>query len=512
MICERYRRQRPQGSQSRIFQSKNFLCALCVPFVLCASAFAAPCASDDPPHRDAAIESLIQDAAGLPPEFNADVLIRIAGSTRVADLAWKREMLEEAFFRAYAAPVAYRRTSVRVPPDSLQGALTQAYDTQIARVPLQVRAAQLMAFVAPLRARELFEWIDLNLAPAVCSDVLVPAVDEYYGALSTLARTTFAASERGDAVRFLELYLWRAHLPTEMPAVARALLRFRPSAIEATYLETFYGQLLNAGTSDPRGFSVSDIDIVGRSADLQGADRERSVPGWFVMDSLKAYLLKHLNGPRCADSATESFVPSAFNAAARLLRADPIAEVTPINADAIRPSRLLGGARIDLYWQTFAARRLYEMWMGLRGTGQNPVPERVRRTDEWRDNADRFITELDQWTGRSEASERDYFYQKATLFANLLDLMPSSAVRIRGLRDFIDFMRHADTDRDQRALWFVFVNRLLELSRGNNRRQTLTLMEQSGQPTLSTYARLERIMPPQRRVGSGASTVPAATR
>ena len=135
MICERY--------------SKNFLCALCVPCVLCASAFAAPRASDDPPHRDAAIESLIRDAAALPPEFNADVLIRIAGSTRVADLAWKREMLEEAFFRAYAAPVAYRRTSVRVPPDSLQGALTQAYDTQIARVPLQVRAAQLMAFVAP---------------------------------------------------------------------------------------------------------------------------------------------------------------------------------------------------------------------------------------------------------------------------------------------------------------------------------------------------------------------------
>ena len=487
-------------------------CVICVLCVRGASVCAAPRALDDPPRRDAAIESLIQDAAGLPPEFNADVLIRVAGSTRVVELAWKREMLEEAFFRAYAAPVAYRRTSVRVPPDSRQGALTQAYDTQIARVPLQVRAAQLMAFVAPIRARELFEWIDLNLAPAVCSDVLVPAVDEYYGALSTLARTTFTPSERGDALRFLELYLWRAHLPTEMPAVARALVRFRPSAIEATYLETFYHQLLDSGTSDPRGFSVADIDIVGSSADLQGADRGRNVPGWFVMDSLKAYLLKHLNGPRCADSATESFVPSAFNAAARLLHADPIAEVTPINAEAIRPSRLLGGARIDLYWQTFAARRLYEMWMALRGTGQNPVPERVRRTAEWRDNADRFITELNQWTGRSEESERDYLYQKATLFANLLDLMPSSSVRIRGLRDFIDFMRHADTDRDQRALWFVFVNRLLELSRGNDRRDALTLMEQSGQPTLATYARLERMMPPQRRTADAASAVPAPAR
>jgi hypothetical protein len=449
--------------------------------------------------RDPAIESLIEDAAALPPEFNADVLIRIAGNTRVADLDWKRELLEDAFVRAYGAPVAYRRTSVSVPPDSRQGALTRAYDTQIARVPLQVRAAQLMAFIAPLRARELFEWIDLDLAPAACGDVLVPAVDEYYGALSALARTTFSASERGDALRFLELYMWRAHLPTEMPAVARALIRFRPTALEAMYLETLYGHLLDAGTIDPRGFSTADIDIVGRSADLQGADKERNVPGWFVMDALKSYLLKHLKGPRCADSVTEGLVPSAFNAAARALHADPISEVTPISADNIRPARLLGGARIDLYWQTFDARRLYEMWLGLRGTGANPVPERVRRTDAWRESADRFITQLNQWTGRSEASERDYFYQKATLFSNLLELMPVSPVRLRALTDFIDFMRRADTDRDQRALWFVFVNRLLELSRGDNRRETLALMEASGHPTLSVYARLERMMPPGRR-------------
>src|SRR5262249_49070596 len=162
--------------------------------------------------------------------------------------------------------------------------------------------------------------------------------------------------------------------------------------------------------------SVADIDIVGRSADLQGADRERHVPGWFVLDAVKAYLIKHLNGPRCADSGTESLVPAAFNAAARALGADPIAEVTPINGENVRPSGLLSGARIDPYFQTFEARSLYEWWLGLRGTGINPVPERVRRTDAWRDSADRFITQLNQWTGRSEPSERDYFYQKATLF------------------------------------------------------------------------------------------------
>jgi hypothetical protein len=54
-----------------------------------------------------------------------------------------------------------------------------------------------MALVDPRRAHELFEWIDLNLEPAVCDDPLVPAVDEYYTALSLLARTAFGGDRAG---------------------------------------------------------------------------------------------------------------------------------------------------------------------------------------------------------------------------------------------------------------------------------------------------------------------------
>ena len=54
---------------------------------------------------------------------------------------------------------------------------------------LQVRAVELMVFVDPLHARDLFEWIDLNLGPGVCADPLVPSVDEYYTALGRIART-----------------------------------------------------------------------------------------------------------------------------------------------------------------------------------------------------------------------------------------------------------------------------------------------------------------------------------
>src|ERR1700759_2885372 len=73
-----------------------------------------------PPRRDTIIEQLVNDAGSLPPEFNADVLIRLSQLPKV-DKVWRREMLEEAFMRAYGAPEPYRRaTTTQVPPDSRQ--------------------------------------------------------------------------------------------------------------------------------------------------------------------------------------------------------------------------------------------------------------------------------------------------------------------------------------------------------------------------------------------------------
>jgi hypothetical protein len=123
------------------------------------------------------------------------------------------------------------------------------------------------------------------------------------------------------------------------------------------------------------------------------------------------------------------------------------------------------------------------------------MPLRERQTLEWREQAQRLLTDIEQWHGTRERTERDYFYQKSALFTGLIDLMPQSTVRTRGLRAFVEFLRHADIDYDRRALWFAFVNRLLEMARGVDRREILATLEDSHHPVLSLYARLERLMP-----------------
>ena len=446
--------------------------------------------AQEPPRRDPSIELLAADAASAPPEFAADALMRLSASSKV-DPAWRRDMLDEAYMRAYGAPEQYRRaTTQEIPPDSRQGAQAFADATALTRVSLQVRAVQLMTLDDPARARELFEWIDLNLAPGVCSDPLVPAVDDYYGALSLLARTTFGA-DRAEGLRFLALFAWRAHLPSEMPALARAVQRFRPRADEAAYLEGLLRVIFEGATADAPGFSSAALDIILRTADLQDADTALGVTGSHVMQALRAYLVVQLNAPRCSDNVTASLTPSAFNAALRRVKADLV--VQPIAADAVRPSARLGAARIDLYWQTADARRLHAAAVRLRGPGRTPLPERVRQSMEWRNQAERLLTDVEQWTGTREPAERDYFYQKAVLYTWLLDLMPPSPVRTRALRSFVDFLRHSENDRDRRALWFAFVSRLLDMARGSYRREILAALEDSHQPVLSLYARLERL-------------------
>jgi hypothetical protein len=469
--------------------------AVCV----CAAAFALGAVlhaqGPRPPRHDPAIEILAADAASLPPEFNADVLIRLSTLSRV-DAAWRREMLDEAFIRAYGAPEQYRRaTTTPVPPDSRQGALVFAYPTALSRVTLQVRAVELMAFVDPDHARELFEWIELDLAPGTCSDPLVPSVDEYYGALGQIARLSYARNH-ADALNFFELYLWRAHLPSEMPALARAIQHFPRTGLDAEYLEGLLRMILNGSSADAAGFSSAAMDIISRLADLQIADTGLGVIGSNVMYAAREYLLTQLKAARCGDNVTAAIAPSTFNAALRRAKAE--LDVNPINPNALPSPTMLGVARIDSYWQTSDASRLHDAAVHLRGPGALPHPLRVRQTPEWRAQADRLLSDVDQWSGKTEREERDYFYQKSVLYTWLIDLVPAGSLHTQALRSFVEFLRRSETDASRRMLWFAFVNRLLEMTHGPFRNDVLTAMEYSHQPAIVLYAKLERMAPERR--------------
>jgi len=442
------------------------------------------------------IDDLKNEASALPSEFAADLLIRIAGSPAIEDSSDKRTLLDSAFMRAYGAQEPYKRAAPppQTPIDSRAGGYTRAFATGLDVLTLQLRATMAMVPVDAARARELFEWIDFYLPAASCDSALVPVTDEYYAALTAIARQTFGPwstpDSNGDALRFFTLYLWHAHLPSEVPAVARAVRALRLRRPDAAYLEGTLQTMVDHMDHDARGFSTYGLDIVSKMSDLANDNRSEGVFGETVMRGLRKLLVGELSASRCGDSVSEGPITEHFNGIVR--RNDlPRDLVPPIAANEARPLKVLGRAQVDRYWQTPEAQRLYAGLRRLRdaaGTGAR-VPL-IKRSNEWQMEAQSYLMDLERWNGVHEPVDRDYFDEKALLFDVYMDVVPSGALRTRAVRSLIEFLRRSRTGREPRTLWFAHVTRLLQ----RHDPATIPTMEQSGDDIMATYARAERLL------------------
>jgi len=441
------------------------------------------------------MEALVNDASAVPAEFAADLFIRIAGSPNLDDRARKRELLENAFMRAYGAQEAYKRATPVAPFDSQAGAAARAYATGLDALTLQLRAVAGLVPINPARARELFEWITFYQPPSSCDSLLVPVADEYYATLATIARRTFDATAEGraSALRFFEIYLWRAHLPSEVPAVLRAVKTMRLARAEAGYFEGALSAIVDHVDTDPRGFSTFGLDIVPKMTELADVDRAAGVLGEALMRAERRLLVGQLSTARCSDSATETPIAESFNTIVRR-RDFPPDLVTPLTTADVRPAKVLGAAPPERYWQSEDARRLLLAVLALRDSAAGRRSVIIKRGNEWQAQALQFLTDLELWNGARETIERDYFDQKSLLYDIYLNVVLPGALKTRALRSFADFLARSDTGRVPHALWFSNVRRLAE--HGDT---ATSAMEQSGHYLLTLYARAERLLDNNRR-------------
>ena len=435
----------------------------------------------------------------MPAELAADVLLRLAASPRVEDADWKRELIDEAWNRSFSAREPFRRAARDAPEDSRAAADTQAFETRLDRVNLQARAVVQTLPLSASRAREMFEWIDFELKPERCEDPLVPVLDDYYRALAAVARGGFGNSfmERADALWFFQLYMWKASRPTEMVSIARAALQYKASPSEAQYLESVLQWIFEHSVQDARAFAASGVDLAAGIADLDAYDVGQNVHGGTLLRAFRRYLISQASGPRCLDSQAEVASIDAFNRMVNR-RAREIADLRSITRSDVRPSRVLGAARFDRMWQTAESRRLRSEAAALFGNGLRPHTEAFKNGREWQDGARRFLEDLERWNGAHEPNDRDYYGEKVVLLTGLLEIAPQGAIRTRALSDVVAFLRRT-SGREAPNAWYAHVTRLIDLARGGDRQPILSALENSDEPALITYARLERMRVEDRR-------------
>lgn len=404
----------------------------------------------------------INDVRSAQPEFAADLLIRIAGSDKVADAAWKAELIEEAFRLASSAQQPVKRAPLPSrPTDTRTGVLASAFALGLDGLSLQCRAANAMLSIDKRKARELFAEIGRpRLEPVNCEDALVYDLSDFYATLKRIAETAFSPAEikLNEPGRFIESYISQIMSPTELSPAIDLISSTKSSSSQYESLVYVFARTLSSISGDDRSFTQS-LYFVDRSVkNLITKLLQRGLSTWEIIRAYRTYLVRHFSAIRCADSdltfsrRAQAAVISDFNKTLRLKTEKNVAE---ISTDDVRPSSMEGTLSDYTYWQSPKASRLLMRVKELRfGSANTQLTSTDKETLDWQAKLDDFMKDLADWKKEDEKTEEDYFHQKCTLYRSLIETIPQKPTRDEVIRNFMEFLNGCDLQRGSRIEWF----------------------------------------------------------
>ena len=234
---------------------------------------------------------LADRARAQPAEFAADALLRIAGTANVADVSWKREILEDAFHIAANAQQPYPRRNWTGKPGSL---FDKAYAQGLDACTLQCKAVHAMLAIDYKKARELFGEIPAPRIPRLtCDDAMVYDVSIFYATASEVAARAFNAREvaRDEPFQMLQRYTADVSSPAQVSPIARMLAgaSLKPQQFEA--LVDSLAAALQQLSGDDRSFSATvSGDADAALAGLPAECARRAIDPQPLLDAWHTYV------------------------------------------------------------------------------------------------------------------------------------------------------------------------------------------------------------------------------
>lgn len=429
-------------------------------FLAFAGLVAVPVAEGSAPNRPPIFADLADNARAQPAEFAADALLRIADGPTAPDVAWKREVLEDAFHLAASAQQPFARRHWTGKPGSL---FDKAYAQGLDACTLQCKAVHGMLAIDYKKARELFNGIPPPQIPSLsCDDSMVYDVSIFYATAAEVASRAFNAKEvaQEEPLHLLLRYAADVTSPLQVLPIARMLAgaSLKPQQFEAL-VDSFAGALGRL-SGDDRSFSatISD-DAEAALAGLPAACARRGINAKPLLEAWSAYVARQLKGTRCADAAALAPRPlgQCDSPECRQLAAQ-------FNSLMIAPS------------------------------GYGLTPEQ-KSTTEWGAKLRQYLSALADWTGEDDPVE--YFQFKTRFYSELFNLIPNGPERDMVLGTLLAWLQQNDYQRDQRAEWFYAVNMLLAHAFGDpgGMKATVRELRRSQDPVIALYAQLEQLLP-----------------
>jgi hypothetical protein len=346
---------------------------------------------------------------------------------------------------------------------------------------------------------------------------LVYDVDDFYDTLQGVYRVAFTPEEiRLGDVHFVESYISKVASPQQTSPAVKAILAFKSNPTQLETLVRAFSGALGKISGDDRSFSESLFAFSNEITHLVKACAEKDVARDELLLAYRDFLIKHYNGNRCSDNAkrasTDTKYIDFFNEKLRLENQPSRKTIPPILKEELKPAKIEGGPKYDLYWQTPEAKRLLR---GLRELRFGPMEKQLaaqaekktvpalteaeKDSLEWKQRLTEFLRELRDWKVSHEASEADYFHQKCVTFGALIELAPAGPTRENLLLEYMAFLRENHFQRESLIEWFFHVReffRRLSYSKGEDgRAKAIEALSNSDDALLQLQAKLEKMFP-----------------
>ncbi|MBM3769371.1 MAG: hypothetical protein FJW32_28670, partial [Acidobacteria bacterium] len=242
--------------------------------------------------RPKALVDFLDPTRGLPPEYRADLALRLAESGRLdKHKDWKAEVIEEAF---EAAAQAFDPFPLKGGWHTDQRSYVTAADTKLDRLSLRMRAVTAMMNVDKPRATAMFLRAPLEPLPALdCKSPLTPRLNPYYETMALVFEKGFTPEQRkrGEHTTLLESAVAGLQSALQIEPVGEMVLK-----LQSQPLLDALGEKLKQIERSPRTFAV----VQDSPINLAYKARNSKLGLLPYVKGLHAYLIDSVPAPQCA--------------------------------------------------------------------------------------------------------------------------------------------------------------------------------------------------------------------
>ena len=441
-------------------------------------------------------------AASLPPEFQADALLKIVESHGGLEPALKKDLLEQAASLARQSSQAYQKVAAHgIAADSRQAFQASASALKLDRLSLEMRAIRNMLPFDPIGARQLYQQTQKPVPPnGACRELLIPQLDDYYDIGAQVVSRGFTPKEisRQEPVALLLQILASAKAPYEVAPAARMLTSANLATQQFEAGLNAFTARLESISPDNRSFSETALASQQEIGTLADRAFALGIPRGTLARAYRKYLTSNYAAPRCDDSAGARIAGTPHTSAVDWfnqsdLRGDlPLIEMKDLTGKK-DPN---GKVQLDAFWSTPDSERILTAAQRLRTSpGGVFYSVQERSSTEWNQKLQDFLAQLNDWKQSGDESELDFFNQKATVYQSLIDLCPSGDGRQRMVHAFVDFLKSSNVAASAPVDWFWHAQNMYRRLRQSGDADASKLMSAyrgSGNLMLEVYAQFNQ--------------------